>query len=557
MALGVTVGMPLAEAIAVNGGRRKAEGGRRKDLVGSRRSEENVVSEIVDPEPRTPNPPLSAFRLPPSPFPSDPLADRRALEALAAWSARFSPVVGLEDSAAPQSLLLDVTGLAHLFGGEASLAARIVRDFARRGLTVRVAVADTLGAAWAVTHFHSAFSIQHSAFSILPPGGTLPTLRPLPVAALRLPEETVGLLRGLGINWIGQLEALPRGELSSRFGPQLLRRWDQAMGRLAEPVPARVQPPKLEAHWSPEHPTARRETIEAVLEQLIGQVAETLARLGRGALRLECRLDCSSGGPVRAGLVQAGPVRVSVGLFRPTAAVGHLFSLARLQLERLRLPGPLLGLHVAVAATAPLLEEQQELFFHGDGLSRRQGRYLAELVERLSSRLGRRSVLGVRLLCDAQPELAWRYDPLVKESRRGTGVSPVRGGRHGQRARGTPRKQAPAELPPRPLKLLRRPVALEVTSILPGGLSRFSRSENGTVPFSDEEVVPLRLLNFHHGGRGHRIAQHWGPERIETGWWRNQVVGRDYYHVETTTGGRYWLFRRLRDGRWFLHGMFE
>jgi protein ImuB len=356
---------------------------------------------------------------------------------------------------------------------------------------------------------------------------------------LRIPEETVGLLRQLGIDRIGQLEALPRGELSSRFGPGLLRRWDQAIGRLSEPVPARDQPPKLEAEWSPEHPLTRRESIEAALEQLIAQVAGMLARLGRGAIRLECRLDCrldcTSGESAEAGSRQTGPVQVSVGLFRPTASAGHLSSLARMQLERLRLPGPLLGLHVAAAATAPLVEDQQELFFHGDVSPRRHARYLAELVERLSSRLGRPSVLRARLVSDAQPELAWRYDPVVDGSRGGTGVSPVRGVRHGQDARGTRRRQTPTELPPRPLRLLRRPVALAVTSVLPDG-------------------PPVR---FHYCGRSHRIANSWGPERIETGWWRNRTVGRDYYQIETTTGGRLWLFRRLRDGRWFLHGMFE
>ena len=63
---------------------------------------------------------------------------------------------------------------------------------------------------------------------------------------------------------------------------------------------------------------------------------------------------------------------------------------------------------------------------------------------------------------------------------------------------------------------------------------------------------PLRFL-----GHAHRIAKTWGPERIETGWWRRQAVGRDYYRVETVTGRRFWIFRNLRDGRWFLHGMFE
>ena len=452
-------------------------------------------------------------------------ADREALEALAEWCERFSPIVGLEDSAAPESLLLDITGLAHLFDGEALLAEEIIHDFARRGLTARVAVADTTGAAWAVAHFnssfithHSSFIVPHSSFTVLPPGETLAALCPLPVAALRLPEKTVGLLRQLGIDRIGQLEALPRDELSSRFGPELLRRWDQAIGRLAEPVPAHVQSAKLEAAWAAEHPTARRESIEAVLEQLIGKVAQMLATLDRGAMRLECRLDCGPGGPMEEDAVEGNAVRVSVGLFRPTASPGHLFSLAQVQFERLVLPGPLVAMHVAVTATAPLPERQQELFFHGDGLPRRHSRDLAELVERLSSRLGRRSALRVRLVSEAQPELAWRGDPLVDGSRR-------------RRLR----RQAPAELPSRPLRLLRRPVGLGVTSIVPDG-------------------PPVR---FQFGGRGHRITNSWGPERIETGWWRNRTVGRDYYQVETASGCRYWLFRRLRDGRWFLHGMFE
>jgi protein ImuB len=378
---------------------------------------------------------------------------------------------------------------------------------------VRLSAADTIGAAWATAHFqHSAFSIQHSAFILVPPGEILPALRPLPLAALRLPQETVDLLRQLGIDRIGQLEVLPREELSSRFGPELLRRWDQAIGRLAEPVPVHGQPPQFEAHCSLEHPTTRRETIEAVLEQLIGQLARMLLDLGRGAMRLECRLDCISAGPARTE-----PVQLSVGLFRPSAAAGHLCSLVQVQLERLRLPGPLAGVRVAATATVPL-PQQQELFSWGDGLSQRQGRCLAELVERLSSRLGHRSVLRVRLVADAQPELAWHYDPLIENSRRRS-----------------LRKQSPAELPPRPLRLLRRPVALSVTSLIPDG-------------------PPAR---FQFCGRDQRIAQHWGPERIETGWWRNRTVDRDYYRVETTTGQRYWLFRRLRDGRWFLQGMFE
>jgi protein ImuB len=63
-------------------------------------------------------------------------------------------------------------------------------------------------------------------------------------------------------------------------------------------------------------------------------------------------------------------------------------------------------------------------------------------------------------------------------------------------------------------------------------------------------------VKFQLAGRDRRIVRAWGPERIETGWWRGGSVRRDYYQVETTDGARYWLFRELATGRWFLHGMF-
>lgn len=457
----------------------------------------------------------------------------------AAHCERFSPTVGVESSADPESLLLDITGLAHLFGGEAALAQQIVDDFARRGLSVRVAIADTLGAAWAVAH--------SCAIRVVPPGEAAAALSPLPIELLRLNEEMVALLHQLGIEEIGQLEMLPRGELATRLGAQVLQRLDQAVGRLDEPIVPCQPTPLFRAHWAFEHPTGRRETIEQVLEHLIAQVAAMLIRRGRGALRLECRLDCQP----------ESPVRVGVGLFEPTAKVKHLFQLVELQLERLRIPAPVTAIHVEATIAAPLEYWQQELF--ADESTRQRPRQLAALVDRLTSRLTEQAVARVRLKSDAQPELAWQCDPLVD---RASGLThrncrvpraarlPVQETRADklpvapnttsyvyQTARGrcTGRQEMPADLPPRPLRLLPRPQRLAATSVLPSG-------------------PPVR---FQHGGQEHHVAHTWGPERIETGWWRGQSVGRDYFCVETTTGRRFWLYRRLRDGQWFLHGMFE
>jgi protein ImuB len=385
-----------------------------------------------------------------------------------------------------------------------------------------------------------------SPLTIIPPGETSAALRPLPVEALRLPDDVVELLHQLGIYRIGQLEPLPRADLTSRFGPRLLERWDQATGRRAEPVPAQPLPPELHARRSLEHPTTRRKTIEFLVEQLIAEVARMLVRSGRGAVRLDCRLECPS----------AERVDLSVGLFQPTASPRHLFELARMQLERVWLSGPVSAVSVEAAVTAPFERRQQELF--DDGRGWRRPHQLAGLVNRLAARLGRNSVLRPRLVSDAQPELAYRYEALVETSptrnaRRGLGGRGWGGrGRRaptqsvGRRApgipgsggplRGTPatlsHKQSETELP---LRLLAQPVPLAAVSIMPDGPP----------------------LGFHDQGRAHRIVHTWGPERIETGWWRGRPVRRDYYRVETTTGRRYWLFRQLDDGRWFLHGTFE
>ena len=219
------------------------------------------------------------------------------------------------------------------------------------------------------------------------------------------------------------------------------------------------------------------------------------------------------------------------------------------------------AIEVAASLSAPLEPRKQAMLFDLDGDARRPRR-LAALVERLGSRLGSRAVVGVRLRPEAQPELSWHYDPLVGGQRRkrtGTAhhhtsrlTNSVPGGadipvcrvksekrgrqeclpHHSEKDRPS---KLPSELPPRPLRLLPRPLPAAVTSIAPDG-------------------PPLR---FQLDGCEHAVAQSWGPERIETGWWRGRPMGRDYFRVETAAGSRFWLFRRLRDGKWFLHGLFE
>ena len=437
----------------------------------------------------------------------DPEADRLALEELAQWCQRFSPLVGPEQGECPESLLLDVSGLEALFGGEASLTAEVYLAFAQRGLEVRIAVADTIGAAWAVAHFGPA----RPTIARVPAGASLAALAPLPVESLRVPAESAALLRQLGIRRVQQLAVLERSALLSRFGPEVLERLDQATGKAAEVIGACPLPPELEHSWSFEYPTERREAINHVLTELIARLSGFLGGQRRGVLELVCRFEFEEG----------QPLSVPVGLFRASATAVHLVELVDLRLERIRFPHPVTKVCIKATAIGPLEFYQQALF--PERFDTQTPRHLAMLVDRLSSRLGREAVLRPKLLADAQPEYACQYLPLASAGR--------------ERRRRRAKTKAPRETCgpcQRPLRLWRDPLPLDVVAVAPDG-------------------PPVQ---FHYGGREQRIACTWGPERIETGWWRSWCVRRDYYRVETAAGNRYWLFRRLQDGRWFLQGEF-
>jgi protein ImuB len=532
-ALGVMVGMPLAEARTA-----QEERGTRSGERGAR--EGNAAR--VHPAPNSP------LRVPSS-LPHalhcelhDPLADRAALAGLAEWCGQFSPTVGLDEvglqeagwgeAGGTDGLLLDVTGLDRLFGGEEALAERVRGAFARGGFVVRAALGDTVGAAWARAHFGGRPPCLVSATADT--GGTpvAPTrnedLEGLPIEALRLSGDDARVLLELGVERIGQLAALPRAGLATRLGPGVLTRLDQALGRQNEVIVAHRPPPVVQADWPFEHPVDRREPLLAALEELIGRVVAELAGRRHGVTRLECLLYPMTG----------DVTRLSVGLFRPSGAARHLLELVLLRLERTPLPAEVAALRVEVAAAAPLECQQRKLAF-GDEAGWEQGtideaeaaRQRAALLDRLVSRLGREGVLRARPRAYVQPECAWQGEPWPVAS----------GGQPRGRKKRASRQAAPdaAAIAPtflwRPTRLPDRPTPIEVVSVAPDG-------------------PPIM---FCAAGQRRQVRRAWGPERIETGWWRRRSAGRDYYRVADDHGGWFWLYRRLNDGRWFWHGTFE
>ncbi len=453
---------------------------------------------------------------------ADPAGDQRALHRLAvALARRWTPVVAIEDS---QSLLLDLTGVAHLHGGESRLAQRLVRLLARIGITARVAIADTAGAAWACAHHAEP---EQGGVTILPPGETLDALAPLPVASLRVDERALELLRRLGVDTVGQLAALPRAPLARRFGTALAQRLDQASGRAPEPLAPVVPPVAITVEQRFAEPLLTAEPIAHWIGQLVDRLAAELARTGRGARALL----------LAATRVDAAVQTLRVGFARPTRARDHLLRLLVRRVERIDPGFGIEALTLHVQRADPLAPE----YCDGD-LADGERPDLAPLVDAIVNRIGAARLWRARAVESEVPE------------RSVTGAAPL----------DPPERTAPAlrrddvrrldtrdaDHPwhprwPRPTRLLRRPEPLDhVLAELP-------------------DQPPKR---FTWRGESHVVVRGDGPERIAGEWWRRRGerdAVRDYYQVEDEAGRRYWLFRRgdgergeTGDLSWYMHGTF-
>jgi protein ImuB len=499
--------------------------------------------------------------------PDDPVADREALERLARWCRRFSPTVGIEEVAdgAPECLQLDVTGTAGFFGGEESLARTAVWTLAARGVHARAAIADTPAAAWAAAHHTDAVarllhqsaplvvrravegssspgvrlaSRRHRRWAVVPRGEAA-RLAELPIAALRIDEATAAAVAEVGIDTIGGVLALPARSLASRFPPLLCRRLAEFRGTVAEPVVppgGEALPQESQAFDFPVRTVDLDEQqLLGLIEGLLGRCLAPLVARGEGVLSLQVRLE-------HGARMAVAPTVIDVGLFRPTASRQHLVELVRLRLARQRMPVEIDGVAVEVIAAGGVACRQRLLFGGGvGGLETSDAdAEVAMLLDRLAGRLGRGAVCEPQAVGDAQPEYAWIAAPPTRPrqpaARDGGRAPRDRVSRSGARGYAVPR---PVPASRRPIWMSPRPVPLdgpegEVMAVAPDG-------------------PPAR---FRLGDVLHRIVQAYGPERIETAWWRGPTVRRDYYVVETDSGERFWLFRRLRDGSWFLHGMF-
>jgi protein ImuB len=441
---------------------------------------------------------------------ANPAAADAALRRLALWATRYTPTASPwgQDNGA-DGFFLDIAGAAHLFGGEekllADLATRLQKNF---GITARLAVADTAGAAWALSHFHKASSVA------LPSGQEAAALSLLPIAALRLSPETRATLRRLGFKTVGSLLDKPRAPFAARFPPELLRRVDQALGRIDEPLVPIVAPPVYHSLRYLLEPIFTHEAIMAHANRLMATLVHVLTRddVGARALRL-CLYNVD-------GTVEA----VDIGLTLPTRSVDHVARLIALKLEALAASCDAgfgfeaIGLAVTCAEPMPARQTEMAGIEDDDKTER-----CAALIDALRQRLGPASVRRFEAVASHWPERAEVLAPI-----------------DGEEPAPAPDQQTETA---RPLLILpHAEPADEVMALIPDGPPR----------------------RFSWRGTTYEITGAQGPERIGPEWWRHREPKptRDYYLVEDSAGHRFWLFREGLYGReptaarWFVHGLF-
>jgi protein ImuB len=431
---------------------------------------------------------------------ADPAGDAAGLKRLAGWCLRHvSPLAAVSR---PDGVWIDVTGCTHLFGGETALLSMLVGRLTQAGFGARVAVADTPGAAHALARFGGA------ALAVDAPGGARVSLAPLPVAALRLPEECVLALRRLGFATVGEVMKAPRGPLAKRFGGEVLRRLDQALGNAPEPIEPLLVPEIPRVRMGFLEPIATPDDLARAAGLLTEQLCEKLLQRGLGARQLDlvfARVD---------GVSQV----VRVGTAAATRDAAHL---TRLLVQKIETVDPGFGIeNVCLAASfADVLGARQVL---SDMCTEGAGADLSALVDALANRLGAEKVFRLAPVESDVPERSVRrVGPLV----RGDGLG------------------WPASLP-RPPRLFSPPQVVQVLALLPDHAPK----------------------NFVWRRRPYRVRRADGPERIFGEWWKGADetwAVRDYFTVEDEAGRRFWLFRRgdgedfsTGDLRWYLHGLF-
>ena len=432
--------------------------------------------------------------------PADPRADTSMLGKIANWATRYTPWVAI---CGRDGLWLDISGCAHLLGGEEAMIKDLTVHLSNFGFTSRFSIADTPGAAWAMAHYGG-------EEKLIAPDAQRLALASLPVIALRIGDiKAVELIR-LGISSIGDLYALPRAAIAKRFGMVISERLDQALGLMPEPISPRRPLPRYRAECSFLEPVSRKDNIESCLLQLLEDICSNLECASQGVRQLILDLF----------LVEGATKTLHVGTVRPVREAKCIAKLFAEPLSKIDSGFGIETMILSAQVVEPLTESQINVL-----VDERDEEIvpLASLLDRLGSRLNFEHVTRLVPRASHLPDHAMRQ------------VSVAESNMHGF----WPETQI------RPLVLLDQPESVE--------------SITGIAHYQPPEVFRWRQNRY-------SVRATEGPERIAPEWWRRDRAWarglRDYWRVEAEEGRRFWLFcegrrdRQCNSLRWYLHGFF-
>jgi protein ImuB len=446
-------------------------------------------------------------------FDADEAADARILNDIADWCDRFTPLVALDGAC---GLFLDITGCAHLFGGEAALMRSVCSALVQQGFAVSSAIAGTSICARTMTRYVSG--------NIVGDGEEADAVAPLPVSALGADDAITRGLRRAGLKTIGDVASRARHEITARFGADFTTLLEHALGQGDAPISPRKPLPDYIVEKRFAEPIATEGVISATLSRLGKTLIMSMDRQGKGARRLEASFFRTDGA-VRTIMVDTG---------LPVTRAEVIDRLFRERLEALNDPlDPGFGfdlIRLSASRTEIVVQQQRDL-----DANVHDNDELAALIDRIAARIGGKRVV-VHLPQDTHiPERAVLAAPAQHHLAAAThAVWPAR---------------ADGEPPLRPLRLFERPEQIKVIAEVPDG-------------------PPARFV---WRRATHAVIRVEGPERVAMEWWRAEgaMLTRDYFRVEDEAGLRFWLYRdglydreieqeedKAVQPNWFMHGLF-
>lgn len=437
----------------------------------------------------------------------NPIREAQVLKNLAEWSEKFTAFTSIDE---PSLLLLEIEGSRKLFGGIKPLRERIVRGLQSQGFHVEVAIAPTpLAATW--------LARSGQKVCIRDPRNLVGKLGPLPIHCLHWPDNVCKLLRGMGVTSIGEVLRLPRQGFAKRFSATRLLELDRALGRMPDPRVSYRAPERFVADFD-----LNEEESDSAL--LLNICQELLMRLERFLLSRQMAVQQIE---FVFFHLQVPATHLPLGCVRADRAVQHWFDLLEIKFDRLALAAPVIAIQLCSGEGQRFTAETDALPFNKPERQQRNVS-IAHLAERLSARIGEEAVHGVMTVAEYRPQHAWQRRNVFD------GVphcANVQGCELYSDTSGllTGVRRTNSLVLQRPLWMLQKP----------------------------EQLVTEQEMPCYQG----RLELVEGPERLETGWWDDDGIARDYFIARNPRGVYLWVFRDRcqvggRRNSWYLHGMF-